>query len=71
MPAPGDAAADEPVAWPEEVDDREHSALVSQQNTVLEAILVAAEKGLAEAEPGGPAQHRLHQLVETGREQPR
>jgi DNA-binding transcriptional regulator GbsR (MarR family) len=38
------------------------ASLYSQQNTVLEAILVAAEKGLAEAEPDGPAQHRLLEM---------
>ncbi len=38
------------------------ASLHSQQNAVLQAILAATEKGLAEAQPGGPAQHRLREM---------
>ncbi|MEV8634414.1 hypothetical protein AB0395_22430 [Streptosporangium sp. NPDC051023] len=34
----------------------------SQQNTMIAAMLQAAEKGLAQAEPGGHAERRLREM---------
>ncbi|MEV7005258.1 MarR family transcriptional regulator [Streptosporangium sp. NPDC051022] len=56
VPAPGSRRGHyrlPPGAW---------AAMHSQQNTMIAAMLQAAEKGLAQAEPGGHAERRLREM---------